>query len=169
MHPRRWDFALLPPVPLLVLALFAWGRSLLPERFYCRSVDGRLLVMFGTAYYQRFFSTPDGAPVDARPVFAVLRSHPGNRVAFAAAGVEVVVGPEFDRGYPMTHAALAVHYGWVTATLSALSAWGVVAYRRRRRRRAAGHCRACGYDLTGNQSGACPECGTPAATREAAS
>ena len=25
----------------------------------------------------------------------------------------------------------------------------------------AGHCLACGYDLTGNQSGVCPECGTP--------
>jgi hypothetical protein len=25
-----------------------------------------------------------------------------------------------------------------------------------------GRCRACGYDLTGNQSGTCPECGTPA-------
>jgi hypothetical protein len=23
------------------------------------------------------------------------------------------------------------------------------------------HCRRCGYDLTGNVSGACPECGTP--------
>jgi hypothetical protein len=25
----------------------------------------------------------------------------------------------------------------------------------------AGHCRKCGYNLTGNVSGACPECGTP--------
>jgi len=24
-----------------------------------------------------------------------------------------------------------------------------------------GHCRKCGYDLTGNVSGRCPECGTP--------
>ena len=24
-----------------------------------------------------------------------------------------------------------------------------------------GHCRNCGYDLTGNVSGRCPECGTP--------
>ena len=26
-----------------------------------------------------------------------------------------------------------------------------------------GHCRRCGYDLTGNVSGRCPECGTPTA------
>ncbi len=27
-----------------------------------------------------------------------------------------------------------------------------------------GHCRACGYDLTGNVSGTCPECGTAVMT-----
>jgi len=33
-------------------------------------------------------------------------------------------------------------------------------YWRDRRRRPPGHCRNCGYDLTGNVSGVCPECGT---------
>jgi len=27
-------------------------------------------------------------------------------------------------------------------------------------RHAKGHCPMCGYDLTGNTSGVCPECGT---------
>jgi len=31
----------------------------------------------------------------------------------------------------------------------------------RDRRPPPGHCRKCGYDLTGNVSGICPECGTP--------
>ncbi len=31
--------------------------------------------------------------------------------------------------------------------------------RRRARRLADGHCGYCGYDLTGNVSGVCPECG----------
>ena len=31
--------------------------------------------------------------------------------------------------------------------------------RDRRRRFGRGHCRKCGYDLTGNVSGVCPECG----------
>ena len=30
---------------------------------------------------------------------------------------------------------------------------------RRARRPPPGHCRRCGYDLTGNVSGRCPECG----------
>jgi hypothetical protein len=29
-----------------------------------------------------------------------------------------------------------------------------------RRRSPAGHCMTCGYDLTGNTTGVCPECGT---------
>jgi len=32
----------------------------------------------------------------------------------------------------------------------------------RDRRAPRGHCVACGYDLTGNTSGVCPECGAPA-------
>lgn len=37
---------------------------------------------------------------------------------------------------------------------------GIRRYRRRRR----GRCEHCGYDLTGNVSGRCPECGTPIAS-----
>ncbi len=41
--------------------------------------------------------------------------------------------------------------------------WAAVGYRHwfypRRRRFPPGHCRQCGYDLTGSTSGACPECG----------
>jgi hypothetical protein len=32
---------------------------------------------------------------------------------------------------------------------------------RDRRRIPPGHCQTCGYDLTGNVSGRCPECGSP--------
>jgi hypothetical protein len=35
-------------------------------------------------------------------------------------------------------------------------------WKRCRRRRRPGHCRRCGYDLTGNVSGVCPECGSAA-------
>jgi hypothetical protein len=34
----------------------------------------------------------------------------------------------------------------------------------RDRRIPPGHCRKCGYNLTGNVSGRCPECGTPMST-----
>ncbi len=44
-----------------------------------------------------------------------------------------------------------------------LTAPGVLwlrSWRRRRLLRLRGHCRSCGYNLTGNVSGICPECGT---------
>ncbi|GMU83347.1 MAG: hypothetical protein AMXMBFR47_32170 [Planctomycetota bacterium] len=49
---------------------------------------------------------------------------------------------------------------WVIAgVLMAWPAVVLVVTRFRRRMRMAGLCRACGYDLRGNVSGACPECG----------
>jgi hypothetical protein len=41
----------------------------------------------------------------------------------------------------------------------ASGASSVYLFRRARRRITPGHCRTCGYDLTGNLSGVCPECG----------
>ena len=62
---------------------------------------------------------------------------------------------------------------WAAALVATpLPAWrlGTLLRRRRRLRRAAraGLCRACLYDLTANQSGVCPECGTPTAAAAAA-
>jgi predicted RNA-binding Zn-ribbon protein involved in translation (DUF1610 family) len=37
-------------------------------------------------------------------------------------------------------------------------------WHRDRRRIPPGHCQACGYDLTGNVSGKCPECGEKTTT-----
>ena len=48
--------------------------------------------------------------------------------------------------------------------LLALAAWVL-----RPRKLGWPHCRACGYDLTGNVSGRCPECGTSADAPRAAS
>jgi len=53
------------------------------------------------------------------------------------------------------------HYWWVALLLSAtplfwIAEWGLDVRRRRR-----GLCPICSYDLTGNTSGVCPECGKP--------
>ena len=47
-------------------------------------------------------------------------------------------------------------YFLATILLTAFLWW------RDRRRIPPGHCQTCGYDLTGNVSGRCPECGEPA-------
>jgi hypothetical protein len=48
------------------------------------------------------------------------------------------------------HVGAMSFIGWVLAVRST---------NRRARRRLAGKCVACGYDLAGNKSGTCPECG----------
>jgi hypothetical protein len=53
----------------------------------------------------------------------------------------------------------------VTALLPSLQVWRWAVGRWRNSRRP-GACRQCGYDLTGNTSGVCPECGTNCTTHE---
>jgi len=47
---------------------------------------------------------------------------------------------------------------FVIAAVPSVLLWVAVARHRRLR---PGFCTRCGYDLTGNTSGVCPECGTP--------
>ena len=64
--------------------------------------------------------------------------------------------PKTKTTYDAAVEALTVEYPPV--------AIGIVAYDRRRLRldrTASGECVTCGYNLTGNTSGVCPECGTP--------
>lgn len=46
---------------------------------------------------------------------------------------------------------------WIFVMLTGIPA--AYLFRRDRNRRLPGHCRGCGYDLFGNTSGKCPECG----------
>jgi len=49
---------------------------------------------------------------------------------------------------------------WLLERLRPYERGGPIWWWRRHRRRKAGLCFECGYDLTGNVSGICPECGT---------
>jgi hypothetical protein len=51
------------------------------------------------------------------------------------------------------------------ATATAIPSMLLIATRLRSRGRNPGRCPNCGYNLTGNASGVCPECGTPIAQR----
>ena len=50
---------------------------------------------------------------------------------------------------------------WIPAVILAVA---TVFWWRRDRRHPSGHCQHCGYNLTGNQSGICPECGCATTT-----
>jgi hypothetical protein len=47
---------------------------------------------------------------------------------------------------------------WIPVIVTGVAT--LLCWKIRRRRFAPGHCQACGYNLTGNVSGRCPECGT---------
>ena len=69
--------------------------------------------------------------------------------------------PEVSVGGAYTYAGVPL---WLLFALAAIPT--VILWRRDRRRIAAGHCRQCGYNLTGNESGKCPECATPVPKQE---
>ena len=62
----------------------------------------------------------------------------------------------------------------ITFPFAYVGSWGMalavgIPFRVRRRPVPPDHCQACGYNLTGNISGVCPECGTPVAHGSGAS
>jgi hypothetical protein len=63
-------------------------------------------------------------------------------------------------------AADALDRGIALGLILLLSALGWLLYRRSRRYIPPGYCQKCGYDLTGNESGRCPECGTQVAVEQ---
>jgi hypothetical protein len=63
-------------------------------------------------------------------------------------------------GHPSGSGFLLVIPFWLLS--SALAIPTTFLWWRDRKRFPAGHCQTCGYDLTGNVSGVCPECGKEA-------
>jgi hypothetical protein len=61
----------------------------------------------------------------------------------------------------MVRRAVYLPHWLAAAALLAAPAARLTPLLRARRRRRAGRCPACGYDLTANTSGVCPECGRP--------
>ncbi len=60
---------------------------------------------------------------------------------------------------------LAIPYYAVAILFAWLPSLWFVKFLKRRKQRRIGRCHACSYDLTGNSSGVCPECGTAVAEK----
>lgn len=73
----------------------------------------------------------------------------------------IAAGSRFDRAsnhFVSTYrdGNMRIPLGWPAFLTGVLA---IVAFRRQRMRHRPGYCKSCGYDLTGNISGVCPECG----------
>jgi hypothetical protein len=117
------------------------------------------------------YSAPAWGPLLGATSFLVpgpfwLLGHPKLRVPRNAAWFALIGGLA---AHPLLWLSLA--RGWETSptiylagfvlALLLFCAGAVVAWHARLRGPARGHCAECNYDLTGNISGRCPECGTP--------
>ena len=94
---------------------------------------------------RRAFHTSDRPPHESWAVQFLYDNHQGLYDDRRGASGNRIVFPIW---------LLAVASGMVPACWLSALLW-------RRGRRKAGGCRRCGYNLTGNTSGVCPECGMP--------
>ena len=158
MKRRLLNFLTAVSLLLCVAVVVLWIRSYLPEQFYPRSYDGRILLIFAAKQHVYLFSSDNRnySLDDAiRQIYAYTSGDP-QAVHFAFAGFEVALSDR-QNGFWL----FAIPYWAVALPLAAAAGWGWWAGRRRSRREVAGRCLRCGYDLRASGE-RCPECGTPA-------
>ena len=150
------------PLVLLPIVLIVWAASYAPQGgTYLRAVDGQLVLMFLSPAKAGAMDDPNN-PGDTRGQLRHARGDAKNRAHWGLLGFEFICGPDFD-SYSHTHVILGVPFAAIALLLAAAALWWSVTYRARRQRALPGHCAHCGYNLRGNTTGRCPECGTATA------
>jgi hypothetical protein len=160
----RWPYFLQPLAMAVILLL--WVRSYLPDNTIVRFHRGHIAVFFAAGSAARRFDPTSSSYFGSFDAIAYCRqvAQANNYPTGGVAGFEWI-----GIGTSDYLCVLLIPF-WAVALLAlAASIWAWLAYRRRRERDRPGHCNACGYDLKGNLSGVCPECGAAAAAvKEAA-
>ena len=83
---------------------------------------------------------------------------PGLRIQWGDAALHTARNPVWS-AIPLSHPVVFIQLRFVWPAMIALAMPLRLLIGRVRKRRQAGHCHSCSYDLTGNMSGVCPECG----------
>jgi hypothetical protein len=96
------------------------------------------------------------------PTNSVGSFTPPGQARWSVPGIDLFVRPAWTDGqYTMFSGLNSVIVSlWLPALASCfLPAWWLRGWRRSRRGRRRDHCPTCGYNLAGNTTGVCPECG----------
>ena len=128
-------------VVVCVVLLAEWAVN---TRYAVRYASGRLHVSVGWGY--TFFTYQTGSKYRVPPGFAFLGAGPSPRLEL----------PYFVQLPSVTMGGLP---NWIPSVVLALPTAYLFYFYRRDRCYPRGHCHKCGYDLQGNVSGVCPECG----------
>jgi hypothetical protein len=111
-------------------------------------------VQFRTGYQGGFLVALNRGCIDFCPKITSLPTNFADRAWFdeSRTGLSVTLWPEVNRFHWGKTYRIPLWFVMVPLAAGTIVLW----YRDRSR---PGHCQACGYDLTDNVSGRCPECG----------
>ena len=163
----NWLTALL--LLLCVAVCVLWARSYAPRAFTLGLDDGNVLLVFtdgqwtGAARGNDQFTTSFG---DLWRMAQAQASGQGSFLGISYVARPTQTGPGRRPGGNVGRfLMIAVPLAYPAALAAAAAAWSRLTRARLARRTRLGACRKCGYDLTGNVSGVCPECGTARGTQ----
>jgi hypothetical protein len=178
---RRKVFSVFAALSLLLFAVTVvfWVRSYWVRDAVCRT-DGRVWVVYGWSEGGGVvMGWSRGGPYIANIIALGWGIGPGGGWAYTTGARRYSyrdVGAPLDHSLDKRYGGFGVLGGamsgaiermvlipyWVPSLLFSIFpvCWVIRTHRRRRQVRL-GVCRTCSYNLTGNTSGVCPECGTP--------
>jgi hypothetical protein len=170
---RHWLFNLVAALSLLLCAttLVFWYRSDTvgddirwyrpPRIFEIFSTDGVMCISYGSLI-SLDYPPPSGWEISFWPFHRRVDSISGDLRSGTTLGFRYERSRVYKPRVRIDGRSVTFPY-WLPAVcfafLPALTAVKFWRARARRRREAEGLCSGCGYNLTGNTSGVCPECG----------
>ena len=164
---KRRPLNLVAALSLLAVALIlaAWARSYAPRDFTAGANNGSLLLLFTDGQWTSYARPRENFTLAFDDLWRLARGAATGKGSFL--GVSYVSRPTQAGARPGGHEGrfflVAVPFAYPLALAAAAAAWALAARARLARRSRLGACKSCGYDLTGNVSGTCPECGKAAA------
>jgi hypothetical protein len=156
---RRWRVVKWGGLALSLIIAVAWVFSLRWFCVYARSEAGQGGSIYTTVGRGCLTTTTAVHPL---PGFSggwrLYRIPPGS--LFLRWRTRILTENESWAGQ-VVHVSIVILPLWIPFLLVAIPT--AFLWHRDRRRILPGHCQRCGYNLTGNVSGTCPECNTPVA------